>query len=378
MAEPVPDFAAEGLLEGLEDADERAARLALLEELHDAGVRLDDLRRAVEEQRLPLVPVELVLGGKGQYTAEEVARMLGVDHDWLARQRQAVGLPAAEAGAAVYSEEDVEAARRSKDLRDAGLPDEAALELTRVMGQSSARVAEALRTFIGQSFLRPDDNERDLGRRWAEVARALGPHLGSTLEWMVNIHLREQLRDDYVARAELESGRALPNAREVAVAFTDLVGFTRLGARLPVDELGSLAGRLADLADEVAEPPVELVKTIGDAAMLVSPEPPALLESVLELIARADAEGDDFPQLRGGVAAGPALRRAGDWYGHTVNLASRVTDVARPGSVLATREVRDPLKEDYQWSFAGERRLKGIGEVALFRARRLPPPAEGE
>ena len=374
MPESTPDFAAEGLLEGLDDADERSARLGLLEELHEAGVGLAELRRAVEEERLALLPVELVLGGKGQYSAEEVAGKLEVDRDWLARQRQAVGLPAPEAGAPVYSDEDVDAARRSKVLRDAGLPDEAALELTRVMGQSSARVAEALRTFIGQALMRPDDNERDLGRRWAEVARALGPHLGVTLEWMVNIHLREQLRDDYVARAELESGQALPNAKDVAVAFTDLVGFTRLGSRLPMDELGGLAGRLAGMADEVAAPPVELVKTIGDAAMLVSPEPPALLEAALELVSRANAEGDDFPQLKAGVAAGPALRRAGDWYGHTVNLASRVTDVARPGSVLATREVRDPLKEAYRWSFAGERRLKGIGEIPLFRARRLPPP----
>lgn len=372
----VPDFAAEGLLEGLADEAERAARSALLEELHDAGVSLDELRRAVGEQRLPLLAVELELGGKGRYTAEEVARMVGVDAAGLARQRQAVGVSAAQPGDAVYSDEDVEAAQRSKALLDAGVPEETALELTRVMGQSSARVAEAVRTLLGEAFLRPGDNERDLGRRWAELARTLGPQIGQSLGWMVNVHLREQLRDDYVARAELESGQALPNAREVAVAFTDLVGFTRLGSRLPVAELGSLAGRLAAMAGEVAEPPVEMVKTIGDAAMLVSLQPPALLESVLELVSRADAQGEDFPQLRAGVAAGMAVRRSGDWYGHTVNLASRVTDIARPGSVLATREVRELLRDDYRWSFAGERRLKGIGDVALFRARRRPPPEE--
>ena len=66
-----------------------------------------------------------------------------------------------------------------------------------------------------------------------------------------------------------------------------------------------------------------------------------MLELALELVDAADAEGDDFPQLRVGMASGPALSRGGDWYGRPVNLASRVTGIARPGSVLATREVRD-------------------------------------
>ena len=107
--------------------------------------------------------------------------------------------------------------------------------------------------------------------------------------------------------------------------------------------------------------------------LLVSPEPAPLLESALALVAAADDEGEHFPQLRVGVASGPALRRAGDWYGRSVNLASRVTNVARPGSVLATREVHDAAREAFHWSYAGDRRLKGVsGAVPLYRARRLP------
>jgi adenylate cyclase len=72
------------------------------------------------------------------------------------------------------------------------------------------------------------------------------------------------------------------------------------------------------------------------------------------------------------MAAGPALSRAGDWYGRPVNLASRVTAIARPGSVLATRDVRDAASEAYRWSPAGARSLKGVdGPVRLYRARRL-------
>jgi adenylate cyclase len=66
-----------------------------------------------------------------------------------------------------------------------------------------------------------------------------------------------------------------------------------------------------------------------------------------------------------------ALSRWGDWYGRPVNLASRVCSRARPGSVLVTREVAEACEgEDYQFSQAGEKRLKGIGAVPLLRARR--------
>jgi adenylate cyclase len=76
---------------------------------------------------------------------------------------------------------------------------------------------------------------------------------------------------------------------------------------------------------------------------------------------------------------GAALSRAGDWYGRPVNLASRVTAIARPGSVLATREVRDAVGAAYRWSSAGARSLKGVdGPVRLYRARRLVRDEDAE
>ena len=85
------------------------------------------------------------------------------------------------------------------------------------------------------------------------------------------------------------------------------------------------------MATAVAEPPVRLVKMIGDAAMLVSSDAAATLEAALKLIDAADAEGDEFPFLRAGLAFGPTVTQAGDYYGRAVNLASRITGVARPG-----------------------------------------------
>ena len=115
---------------------------------------------------------------------------------------------------------------------------------------------------------------------------------------------------------------------------------------------------------------MRFVKTIGDAAMLVSYNSDAVIKATLALVDAADNEGEEFPQLRAGMAAGPSLRRAGDWYGRPVNLASRITGKARPSSVLATEEVKDRAEEDFKWSFAHKRKIKGISdEVPLYRVR---------
>jgi adenylate cyclase len=137
-----------------------------------------------------------------------------------------------------------------------------------------------------------------------------------------------------------------------------------------VRELGSVAGQLAHFAGEVSRAPVRLVKTIGDAAMFVSPTAEELVDAALSLVEAIEAA--DLPTLRAGIALGPTTARAGDFYGHTVNLASRVTGIARPGSVLATQEVHDAAADSFDWSFAGRHRLKGVTEaVPLHRARRL-------
>src|SRR3954471_18078137 len=188
---------------------------------------------------------------------------------------------------------------------------------------------------------------------------------------MINLHLRHVVATELISAREREAGK-LPGAREVGVAFADLVGFTRIGEELPPDELGRVADRLEELTAERVAAPVRLVKTIGDAVMLVSPDLEPLVHTVLELVEAADAEGEEFPQLRAGVASGDALSRAGDWYGQPVNLASRITGRARPGSVLVTTEVRDATGEDgLNYSFAGDKRLKGVRDpLPLFRVRR--------
>ena len=370
------DFEAEGLLKGTR-GKARQARLELLEELAADGVSLEELRRAVEEDRLALLPVERVLEGEGRrYTAAEVAEKAGVDEGLRRRNRLALGLPDPGPDDEAFTDEDVDAAKRMAALREAGLPDEGILEVSRVIGLALAQVAAASRALFADATLGAGGTEAEVGRRLAEGARRLGPMMGPLLEYVLNLHLREQVRSDVIGRAEIAAGH-LPGAQEVTACFADMVGFTKLGEELPPEELGMLTGRLGELAAAIVDPPVRLVKMIGDAAMLVSPDNDALLDAALRLVDSADEEGEGFPPLRAGLARGAALSRAGDWYGSPVNLASRITAIAYPGSVLASPAVHDAAGEGYRWSFAGARRLKGIkGQVELFRVRAEEPPEE--
>ena len=95
------------------------------------------------------------------------------------------------------------------------------------------------------------------------------------------------------------------------------------------------------------------------------------MDAALALVDAADAEGEDFPQLHAGIALGPAVSRGGDWYGHTVNVASRVAAIAWPGSVLCDGAVQAAAPDAFRWSRTRERRLKGVKQpVRLWRARR--------
>jgi adenylate cyclase len=370
------DFEAEGLLDGLEGED-REARLRLLEQLSEVGVSDEELRKAVSEERLALLPVERALGGERNLSVRDVASRAGVSVDFVTRHRRALGLPLAREDENCFTSEDVDAIEDVKQFVEAGLEEDGVEDVTRVIGESMSRVARSVAQLTAESLLRPGVTEHDLGVGFAEAARGLAPMLGRQLEYVFKLQLLEIVRSEMVSRAELVSGQ-LPGSETIAVSFADLVGFTKLGEQLPPEEIGRVAGRLGKLAAEVAEPPVRLVKTIGDAAMLVSPDPEALVSKTLALVKAADDEGEDFPQLRGGVARGEAIGRGGDWYGRPVNVASRLTGVARPGSVLVTEGVHDEAEDAFRWTFVGKKRLKGVKDpLPLFRARVLDGDGDG-
>jgi adenylate cyclase len=372
---PDIDFAAEGLLDGLE-GEARAARLGLLEQLSEEGLTLEELRDAVAAGHLTLLPVERAIAGGGpRYTGREIAELAGADVDLLLAYRAALGIPWGDLDERVANEADLDAARRIRAILDAGFPPEEILRNARTIGMATARVAEANRELVIRNLTSPGDTERDVADRLVQTAEFLLPLGSEFLVYAFQANLLEQVKRDVIGAADLDAGE-IGGVVDRSVCFADLVEFTSLGEEIAPEELGEVVGHFEELATSVVTAPVRLVKSIGDAVMLVSPEAGALVRTALDLVAAAAAEGDDFPILRAGIATGPTLPQSGDYYGRSVNLASRVTGIARPGSVLVDTATREAAGEDgLDYSFAGERRLKGIdARTKLFRVRRTGEP----
>jgi adenylate cyclase len=362
------DIEALGLLDGLE-GQARQERAELIEWLLGKGFSVKQVRAEFAPM---LLPAGRIVGNDGVYvSARQICEETGIDMELLEANEQVLGLPRGEdPDAAVYLRADAEVVARTKIFVDLGFSREAVIAVSRVLSQGLAATAEVMRQVVLEAVLQPGATELQIAQAYEAMVQQVSPLLGPLVDDVLRLQLRHTLETEAVNFAERTTG-SLPGARTVAVSFADIVGFTRLGEALPPERLESLANRLSELARDVASPPVRFIKTIGDAVMFVSTDPVLLLRAVLALVAAAE-KYEELPQLRVGMASGLAVRRAGDWFGSPVNVASRVTGVARPGAVLVTEPARDAIgsAEGFSWSFAGARHLKGVkGEVKLYRAR---------
>jgi adenylate cyclase len=320
-----------------------------------------------------LLPARRVLGDDGHYvSARETSELTGLELEQLIRFQRAAGLPAVDdPDARVFLQRDADAAVHIKRFLDLGIDPDLMLNIVRVLAQGLANACEVMNVAALAAVLQPGASELDIAKGTHALVGAAAPLLGPMINDLLLLQLRHTLENEAVNAGERATGAPRPEAKMMAASFADLVGFTALGEELAPEDLERLANRLAEVAHDVAKPPVRFIKTIGDAVMFVSPDAPALLDAVLALMDAAAAD-EMLPRLRVGVAYGSAVSRAGDWFGRPVNLASRVTAAARPGAVLVSESAREQIGEDhrFRWSFAGGRRLKGIsGEVRLYRAR---------
>lgn len=347
-------------LEQVEAHDELVRRLRAMGQSEQA------IKAAERDGRLTTFAIEVALGGDRKHSLSAVARESGLNREFLRKLLQANGRPAAAARERAYTDEDVDLARRIKLLLDAGIPRGGILETARVTGQAMSQTAEAVRRTTVSPLVQPDDTDMTLALRYVQAAEALSPEIAAVLDLLFRAQLRDGIRGDLVAEAERDAGE-LAGTRDIAVAFADLVGYTKLGERVPTERLGQVATRLAELATASICRPTQLVKTIGDAVMLVSWEVDPMLDTLQALVAATEAEGEEFPPLRVGVAFGPATPRGGDWFGSTVNLASRVTDAGKPNRIYVSEPVVELAGGRFAWKRSRRHNLKGIeGRTRLY------------
>ncbi|AQA04178.1 adenylate/guanylate cyclase domain-containing protein [Mycobacterium sp. MS1601] len=349
-------------------ADEREE---LIDWLLDRGITAEQIRNSFSPM---LLAPRRVIGDDGTYVStRQVSHDTGMDVELVQRVLRAAGLPRVDnVDAKVFLKADANIAAVLQKCVELGIDPENLVQVSRTLADGLATAAEVMRFTGLATVLQPGATELQIAQRLEDLVVQVEPLLGELVWEMLLLQLRHSMETEAVSASERAAGAPLPGAREIAVAFADLVGFTRLGEAVEPEQLERLANHLADMAREVAVPPVRLVKTIGDAVMLVCPDPALLLDAMLQLCGAAQAD-NNFPRLRVGLAFGEAVSRAGDWFGAPVNLASRVTGAARPGAVLVAEAARDAIGDagGYQWSFAGAKKLKGVkGEVKLFRARR--------
>jgi adenylate cyclase len=338
--------------------------------LLDRGVPADAIHQAEAEHSLHLLVMEhLILPDPPRYTSVEVAELVGMPLDDLRRYWRSLGFPDIADDVVYFSDYDVSAITTLSGLLTFRMVDEAvAAQMARVIGSSMARIAEAEVTASPVLSGEIDDVLR--AELLMETADATIPSLSRLLEYAWRRHMQAASRRAALLRV---GDAAAGTTFELSVGFADLVGFTALSQQLSERALAELVGRFEELAYEVVVGGNgRVVKMIGDEAMFVCDRPADAVQIGLDL-ADAYAGEESLSDVRVGVAAGPVLAREGDYYGPVVNLASRIVNIANPGSVLVSEAVREAVADrlpDVVWKSLRTRYLKEIGRVPLWAVQR--------
>ena len=158
----------------------------------------------------------------------------------------------------------------------------------------------------------------------------------------------------------------------MAVGFADMAGFTTFTRNSSEADLRDVLGAFETLATEViGSNRGQIVKTIGDEVLFVADDPADAAEIAVGLIEAAEAD-DTLPQMRAGVAFGPVVSRLGDVFGQTVNIASRLTSIARTGAVLVDEGMHDAVADDERFRLSALRpvSVRGYHHLRSWRLRR--------
>jgi adenylate cyclase len=342
---------------------------ALAESLEIDGEEID---RAVADGTLGLLIVDhMVVPEPGVYTQAEMEARSGLGVE-ARRFWRALGFPDPDPEDRVFSQTDLEMLQLVDAMIRLDLVDhDTALQIARVIGSAMERVAQSQIESIESRV----DSEALVDEELAvQRTSMLLPTIPKVLEYSWRRHLQSAARRSMVRDAMAAGGQAA-----VTVGFADLVGFTALSQQLDDHELAAVVDRFETTAyDIVAEHGGRIVKMIGDEVMFEVDDPVVGVELALEL-ADAYHHDDSVSDVRVGIACGPVLRREGDLFGPTVNLASRIVGIAYAGAVVASGEIREALAGDerFAWKSLRTRYLKGLGRVQLHAVRRADDVAEG-
>lgn len=340
-----------------------------------AGCTQEELAQAEREGTLPLLAVDrLMVPEVARYDLAEVASLTGLAVDKVRQLWRTLGYPVPRQDEVAFTDADVEILAEVGRLMAGDVAStELVLQMSRVIGSSMARIASSQvdvisarvagsprPTTVGDAELTDD--------RIVVSAGALLPIVPRVLTATWQRHLQAAIRRR-LSIAETGQGQL------GVVGFADLVGFTALSQQVGGDELAAIVEQFEQLAfDVVTANGGRVVKMIGDEVMFTVDSPVAAAEIGLAL-AEGTRGADELSDLRVGLAYGPLLEREGDLFGPVVNIASRITSIAFPGSIVVGQAMHDHLvdRQEYRLRSMRPRYLKDIGRVPLWVLRRGAP-----
>ncbi len=321
---------------------------------------------AADDQRLYEELEGVILGGQRTLTRGEVAERAGVPLERAVQLWRSLGFTAVDDDEAYFTEADVEALRSVDWLVEQGFVQEAdELTLVRSMGRTFARLTEwEVGELAAQALAAGPGRQKEL----EEIVVGLIPVVEDVQNYVWRRHLADAA-GRLLLRPQGEEGR------QTVVGFADIVNFTRRSRSLDAEELGALIESFESTsASIVAEHGGQVIKTIGDEVMFTVDDPVEAARVGLALVA---AEDDTFPELRVGLAHGAVLAKLGDVFGPVVNIAARLTKLAKPGRILVDRDLSAYLRDHAEDSFRLRRaRTASVRGYKRLETWSLTPPRE--
>jgi adenylate cyclase len=355
-------------------------RVGLVVGLTGAGVPLEGLGAAIRSGQVSLDFLDAAafdrFAVRTGATFAEVAERAGVPVELLLYVREAAGSPAPLSGDRIRDEE-LPYVELIETTFKAGIRPAAILEMTRVQGDTMRRIAETESAMWQTEVLgpateagaRPDQIlGADLGDRMSvltERAVVAMYHLQQTRAWTAN--LIEGV-ETMLAGAGLHTRLDHPPA----MCFLDITGYTRLTQERGDAAAADLAGQLGLVVQRTSiRHGGRAVKWLGDGVMFHFPDPGRGVVAALDMLTGVAAAG--LPPAHVGLHAGPVIFQDGDYYGQTVNVASRIADYAQAGEVIVSQAVVDASAgAPVAFREVGPVELKGVsGALSLHAASHL-------
>jgi len=311
-----------------------------------------------------------ILGEEPVFNALEVAAETGVTIEEARRLWRALGFP--EHGTeTAFTRADAEAVSTLVRVVASGLIDfDLAVNLTRAVGQTMARLADWEVASLVQRVEELEAGDQATGSRIGSAMRIL-EEFNEPFEQLMLYAWRRHLAAA-VARVEaLGANEEDLHTTQITVGFADIVSFTALSNQMTEARIGDLVELFESrCADVVASQRGRVIKSIGDAVLFVNDDPIRAYDTA-EGIINVVGRDSRMPDIRVGLASGSVVMRLGDVFGPPVNMAARLTAVARRNRIIIDAATASLLPADqFETRRLPARPVRGFGIVEPVAVRR--------